>query len=437
MATTVIQGLQPRTKSLRFMPQLVLGWVLIIPLVFYAVHGTPSFESVRTSGDTSSSLAGLASSGRQSGFVESILIPGVGFSIVMWLLLTNAKRIFSMALQMRMLTLLALLTMCSVAWSQDPFRSAYNGCFCFIETLFAYYLVTKFDTEEIRSVVMMAGLAIAIVGLAMVFLTPQFAVAHSARDGVAWTGLFSDRTTTGKTMVFLVSPAIVFVRKTFRYRHIFYVLLLSLLVFMAHAATARVILIFYIALMAAIRLYITFGRRSSVVIAGIFAAVGGVVISVGLLLSPLVLSALGRNATLSGRTLIWTFVLRSIAKRPLLGYGFYAFWLGMKGESARLIVGTHWVFGYAHNGFLEIWLQLGLVGVVVFFITLFQAIKNAWFCLRRGCPPGVQWYIGIIALTLVYNLDESTVLWPIDLLTVLYMVACCGLAKAAPANQAN
>ena len=124
-------------------------------------------------------------------------------------------------------------------------------------------------------------------------------------------------------------------------------------------------------------------------------------------------------------------MLRSIAKRPLLGYGFYAFWLGMKGESARLIVGTHWVFGYAHNGFLEIWLQLGLVGVVVFFITLFQAIKNAWFCLRRGCPPGVQWYIGIIALTLVYNVDESTVLWPIDLLTVLYMVACCGLAMAA------
>ena len=226
----------------------------------------------------------------------------------MWLLVTNAKRIFSMALQMRMLTLLALLTICSAAWSQDPFRSAYNGCFCFIETLFAYYLVTKFDTEEIRSVVMMAGLAIAIVGLAMVFLTPQFAVAHSARDGVAWTGLFSDRTTTGKTMVFLLSPAIVFVRKTFRYRHIFYVLLLSFLVFMAHAATARVILIFYIALMAAIRLYITFGRRSSVVIAGILAAVGGVVVSVGLLLSPLLLSALGRNATLSGRTVIWTFV---------------------------------------------------------------------------------------------------------------------------------
>jgi exopolysaccharide production protein ExoQ len=431
MATTVIQGLAPRAKSIRSMPQLVLGWVLIIPLAFYAVHGTPSFESLRTSGDSASSLSGLASNGRSSGFVESILIPGVAFSIVMWLLLTNGKRILSMALQMKGLTLLALLTICSAAWSQDPFRSAYNGCFCFIETLFAYYLVTKFDVEEIRSVLMMAGLAIAVIGLAMVLLTPQYSVTQSARDGVAWTGLFTDRTTTGKAMVFLLSPAIVFARKPLRYRRIFYVVLLSFLTYMAHAATARVILILYIALMVAIRFYTTFGRRSSVVIAGILAAVGGVVISVGILLSPLLLTALGRNSTLSGRTVIWGLVARSIAKRPLLGYGFYAFWLGMKGESARLIVGTHWTFGYAHNGFLEIWLQLGLVGLVVFFFTLFHATRNAWFCLRRGCPPGVHWYIGIIALTMMYNMDESTVFWPIDLLTVLYLVACCGLAMAA------
>jgi hypothetical protein len=30
----------------------------------------------------------------------------------------------------------------------------------------------------------------------------------------------------------------------------------------------------------------------------------------------------------------------------------------------------------------------------------------------------------------MYNIDESTVLWPIDLSSVLYIVACCGLAMA-------
>jgi exopolysaccharide production protein ExoQ len=71
------------------------------------------------------------------------------------------------------------------------------------------------------------------------------------------------------------------------------------------------------------------------------------------------------------------------------------------------------------------------MGVAVFFATLFQAIRNAWFCLRNGCPPGVEWYIGVIFLTIIYNVDESTVLWPIELLSILYIVACCGLAMAA------
>jgi len=431
MATVVIQGLAPRTERIRSMPQLVLGWVLVIPLVFFVVHGTPSFESTANQTANAGPLSGLVSNGRNSGFIGSVLIPGVAYSIVMWLLLTNARRIFQIALQMKLLTLLATLTICSAAWSQDPFRSAYNGGFYLIETLFAYYLVAKLDSSEIRSLIMMAGLVTAVVGLAMVFLTPQFSVLHSARDGISWTGLFTDRTSTGKAMVFFLSPALVFVGKEFRYRRMAYILLLAFLAFMAHAATARVILVLYIAFMAAISLYTRFGRRSSVIIAAVFALLGAAIICAGFLVLPQLLNALGRNATLSGRTVIWGLVLQSIAKRPLLGYGFYAFWQGFKGESARIILGANWVFGYAHNGILEIWLQVGLVGVALFFVTLLQACRDAWSCLRRGCPPGVQWYIGIIALTVLYNVDESTVLWPIDLLSVLYLVACTGLAMTA------
>ena len=71
----------------------------------------------------------LASSGRNAGFLGSIVIPGFAYSIVLWLLVINAKRIFSQALQMKMLTLLALFTICSALWSQDPFRSTYNGVY--------------------------------------------------------------------------------------------------------------------------------------------------------------------------------------------------------------------------------------------------------------------------------------------------------------------
>jgi exopolysaccharide production protein ExoQ len=103
----------------------------------------------------------------------------------------------------------------------------------------------------------------------------------------------------------------------------------------------------------------------------------------------------------------------------------------MSGESANAIVATHWIFGYAHNGYLEICLQLGVVGLATFLFTLAQAVRNSWICIRNGCPPAVEWYIGVIALTVMYNFDEATVVWPNDLLSILYIVACVGLARSA------
>jgi exopolysaccharide production protein ExoQ len=412
-------------------PHLVIAWILVLPLMFFAVNGSFSFEGAgdgAISGGTS--LSGLASPGHNLGLVGYVVIPGIAYSIVMWQLLKNAKRVVLQALQMKFIVLLALLTICSAIWSQDSFRSAYNGAFYCIETLFAFYLVLKFDTEEIQSLVMMTGSVLCFLSLITVFFLPRFGLTHSARDLEAWHGVFPDRTSAAKCLVFLLSPAIIFRGRRFSNRHIVYIAVVLLMIFMAKSATGRVISCIYVALIATISFLSRFGRRSSLLIGAAFLAVGALVAFVGLAYLPLLFEGLGRNATLSGRTAIWTLILRSIAKRPLLGYGFYAFWQGLKGESANAIVGTHWVFGYAHNGILEICLQVGLVGVAIFFVTLFQAMRNAWFCLRNGCPPGVEWYIGIIALTIMYNVDESTVLWPNDLLSILYVVACCGLAKA-------
>jgi exopolysaccharide production protein ExoQ len=430
MATTVAPATTMRDAPPRSMTHLVLGWVLTLPLIFYAVHGTFSFQGHTNNPGGPGSLSGLAEPGHDRGFLGSVAIPGTAYLIVLWLILMNAKRIVSQALQMKMITLLALLTICSALWSQDPFRSLYNGFFYFIDTLFAFYLVVKFDPEEIQSLLMMGGGSVSVLCLIMVIFFPQYGVLHSSH-GAAWHGLFGDRTQAAKCFVFLLSPAIIFRRKSFGYRHLIYIALMSLMIFMAYAMTARLVLLVYIALMASISVSSKFGRRSSLVVLGMFLAALALFVCIALPFFPQLLAGMGKNASLTGRIPIWIALLRSIEKRPLLGYGFYAFWQGLKGESANAIVAVHWVFGYAHNGILEICLQLGLVGLAIFFVTLFQAVRNAWYCLRNGCPPGIEWYIGLIALTIMYNVDESTVVWPIELLSILYLVACCGLAKAA------
>ncbi len=144
-----------------------------------------------------------------------------------------------------------------------------------------------------------------------------------------------------------------------------------------------------------------------------------------------ILEMFGRDPTLTGRTEIWSYLFTSIAKRPLLGYGYYAFWQGMTGESANVIMAAHWFFGYAHNGLLEIILQIGVLGTGLFLLTFVKACRDAWFCFKFGRSYGVEWYSGLLLLAVIYNIDEETLLWPNDFLSMLYIVACCGLAVEA------
>ena len=119
MATTVVRAATIRPTPVRSMRHRILGWVLIYPLVFFAVHGTPSFESAGHSNVGGLAMSGLASSGHNGGFLGNVVLPGVAFSIVLWTIVINAKRIFALALQMKGLTVLALFTICSAVWSQD------------------------------------------------------------------------------------------------------------------------------------------------------------------------------------------------------------------------------------------------------------------------------------------------------------------------------
>jgi exopolysaccharide production protein ExoQ len=430
MATTTISNpiVRPEAGRTQAARHSLMGWALIFPLMFFAVDGVFAFEEDRVGGNP---LSLMASSGtHQIGLLGYVVIPGIAYSIVLWLIISNARRVVPIALRMKMISLLTLLTICSAVWSQDPLRSAHYGLFYLIETLFAFALVAKFDPEEIISLVMTAGAVLCGLSLITVIAFPQSAVSASPH-GTVWLGVFNGRTSAAKNFVYFLSPAIMLRRWSWKPPQLIYVALITLMIFKAHAITAQVVLIFYVAFMALLGASRKFGRRSSLVILGTSVVAAVLILCVGLQYLPSVLGGIGKDPTLTGRTEIWSLVLTSIAKRPLLGYGYYAFWQGLKGESANLIVASHWVFGYAHNGVLEIWLQVGLVGTAIFFVTLLQAMRNGWFCLRSGCSSGVEWYLGVIALTLVYNIDESTVLWPFDLLSILYVVACCGLAQAA------
>jgi len=119
--------------------------------------------------------------------------------------------------------------------------------------------------------------------------------------------------------------------------------------------------------------------------------------------SDMVIKAMGRNPTLTGRTDIWRIV-KEQKTDPLVGTGFYVFWDTAKGKA---VVEQFMQINSTHNGYLEMYVDGGLLADVLLGLLLLTGggrIINGMF---RGSPLG-KIGLAIWITALVYNLSESS-----------------------------
>lgn len=108
--------------------------------------------------------------------------------------------------------------------------------------------------------------------------------------------------------------------------------------------------------------------------------------------------------TFWGRVENWSIYLSYMDGSPLIGEGFHGFWLGDKVEN--ISKGNYWVATQAHNGYLEIYLELGIIGLILF---LFFIIPTYFLIKRRLI---IYFDYGVISMSfigfsLMYNIVET------------------------------
>lgn len=84
--------------------------------------------------------------------------------------------------------------------------------------------------------------------------------------------------------------------------------------------------------------------------------------------------------TLTGRTELWAELLTYSASRPFLGYGFDGFWSPVHTADVSLSLG--WVIPDAHSGYIEMLLDLGMIGLTLFVAMLLSGVFHALRVLR-------------------------------------------------------
>ncbi|NEP17896.1 MAG: O-antigen ligase family protein [Leptolyngbya sp. SIO4C1] len=126
---------------------------------------------------------------------------------------------------------------------------------------------------------------------------------------------------------------------------------------------------------------------------------------------------------MTGRTVIWNGVIERLSAHNIwLGFGRESFWLS-DNPLARGFgdIASEYMPAHAHNGFIDLLVDLGLIGLAVFVIgylaTLLLALRRSY----RAKTPEDLWPIAIMLFILVYNITESLLMKRANLFWVMYL----------------
>jgi exopolysaccharide production protein ExoQ len=272
-----------------------------------------------------------------------------------------------------------------------------------------------------------------VASIAFAIALPQYGLDQMGGHSDAWKGIFSAKNYLGNMGVLFLTVAISYRARTsfLRSVQISQVLFCLTAIAFSRAATAYLLTAIYLVLFAIMKALHRLRKKDYLVVSATLLVLLSAAAAFIVATPDLLISFLGKDATFTGRTEIWSAALNSIAKRPLLGYGYQAFWLGLEGESYRVILAVSWVLAQAQNGFIDIALEMGAGGLAIVLLIFGFAFRDAAVCLLRSRDDAqlhaVEWYLAIVILTLLCNLSESFLFEPKHLGSMIFLIACVGL----------
>jgi exopolysaccharide production protein ExoQ len=123
---------------------------------------------------------------------------------------------------------------------------------------------------------------------------------------------------------------------------------------------------------------------------------------------------LGRNATFSDRTQIWGLILPEAMKHPIFGCGYGSFWINPPQWLTRI--------NEAHNGYLDVFVEVGIIGVSLVLAFLLSSLRKAY----RALPYHFEWgafSLCFLLLMLAHNITETSFLRPNShMATVMFLL---------------
>ena|SRR4029077_9014496 len=356
--------------------------------------------------------------------MSNVAIEGGVYIYGALLALMRWRRVLRAARTVWPLLALAALAFLSTAWSVQPIVTLRRSTSLLAGIMIAIYLGERYSIKAFARLLAYTLCFMTIVVVVLYCVAPAYVVDYSAYAG-AWKGLSVYKNTFGQHMAVAVA-LLVLVRfhRLCSLRYVFLLTAVGLLV-LSRSAAALVCCVLSLAAMPLWRTMrgeqrlLVYPLATLTFLVGIYCIVANP--------EPL-FQILGRDATLTGRTHLWAILLPAIAKHPILGYGYSAFWIGLKGEALDVWVRVGWMAPIADNGYIDLCLSLGGLGVCAFLYVFVSSFRRAIDYVRLDPGPIGLWPVTYLCLFAVNNLCESALLTRATFPFLMFAVLTTSLA---------
>jgi len=356
---------------------------------------------------------------------------GLWFAQLLWAILFAAiifiarkrfREVGRLAWDNKPFVLLLGWTCVSVIWSIDQQVTLRHFAALLASSFFGIYLALRYDLPgQLRLLSISLGIVIASSIVACV-LFPDYAIDKTIVEEPAWQGVVSHKNALGKLAILAILILTLYLLK--RRRRVIVltgIVLLSVLVLLTTSKTALVYLVGGAVAFPFVRAFQRNpARRKRVVLFAL--SLFGCLIGYIILNWENFVEALGKDPMLTGRFALWALSLTWIAQRPLTGYGYDAFWSSYYGPAADVRAAVNWLLApHAHNGLINLLLDLGLVGVSFFGLTFVVAYWRALKLSKTSRTAEGIWPIAFLTFVFCYNLTEGSFMSRTDLFWILYV----------------
>jgi len=337
----------------------------------------------------------------------------IGYGLVLLMLLRFPKRFIVSVFRSPVLWLLLIWASLSVVWSTTPEVTLRKVVAVSLTSFYGVYLALRYSSREFLRLLGFTFFMLLGVSLLVVFLFPEWGLMGYPHEG-AWRGVFVHKNVLGRFAAFgiLIFLALLIDHKSARLLWLVGLFLSGGLLLESYSVTSWVLGGTTLLLAIGLKVTTPFRRCWPLLLFLALFVVGGLLM---LLASSyeLLLELLGKDVTLTGRIPLWQTLIPFIQERPWNGYGLGGFWLGWEGPSALVWNQVGWDPPHGHNGYLDLWLDLGFVGLFLgLWLLLSLLFRSVLQYLKDGFSATTLFMLGLSVFLAVFNLAESNFLRP-------------------------